>query len=122
MKKCAVLKTLFLEVYCYLLVCHLVLEINGPLIMKFQAAEGASVPSLGLSNKAVDASSGDAKVTSEKDRHVKDQVFRALALAFGINMGLKVGLLCEYICISIQAHSCNHFENVGVAFTERCHV
>ncbi len=43
-------------------------------IITLQVAQGASVPSLGLSNKAVDYT-GDVQPerTSEKDRHVKDQ-------------------------------------------------
>jgi hypothetical protein len=42
----------------------------------FQIAQGASVPSLGLSNKAVDYSGDESGYNkrSEKDRHVKDQV------------------------------------------------
>ena len=41
----------------------------------FQVAQGASVPSLGLSNKAVDFTGDKAPPNkSEKDRHVKDMV------------------------------------------------
>jgi hypothetical protein len=42
----------------------------------FQIAQGASVPSLGLSNKAVDYSGDESGYNKrpEKDRHVKDQV------------------------------------------------
>jgi hypothetical protein len=77
----------------------------------FQVAQGASVPSLGLSNKAVEFTGTEVPKKSEKDRHVKDQVktepFTFEHETTGVQIIFRGGVKTPFYLHMIKNKSCS---------------